>query len=622
VSTIAGILHLDGRPVSRDDLSRLSGSLSHRIGDAEGVWIDGAVGLFARALHTTPEAVREAQPWHDARLAIAFDGRLDNRGELASSLKIATADCAGIGDAELVGRACLRWGADCAAHLLGDFAFAAWDRLERRLYCARDVFGVRPFCYRLDASRLLWAPEPHALLRYDNRAAAPNEGVVGEFLANAVTDKRETLLAGVMRLPPAHTLTADARGVRVSRYWDIDPSRELRYSDEREYVEHLQALLRDAVTSRLRVSAAPVGLLLSSGLDSSTVLGVARTFMPGLTIRAYTLAAPGAADESPGARLTADHWRVPHSVGAVDLAEPLPLVGDVRRYLDLPDYPSATVAARLRARVRADGARVLLTGLASDDWFGGSLFRYADLLRGGALGAFARSMWQASRAENFDGWYPSLRAAVWPLVPPRGKRLVLRALGRPGVPPWIDAAFARRIDLADRIRRHMSSAGFPTLARYDVCREGFSAWTTHALEFHDRLEAVLGIEHRHPFYDRRIVEFAVALPESLRWRNGEAKYLLRRAAAPYVPIHAQRRVNRPDYSPLLTRTLATHGAAARFAAPRIAEAGWVDRVRVRAMYERMAGRAAKGDFPDNIWTVWTLFAVELWRAHAIEAEYN
>ncbi len=136
------------------------------------------------------------------------------------------------------------------------------------------------------------------------------------------------------------------------------------------------------------------------------------------------------------------------------------------------------------------------------------------------------------------------------------------------------------------------------------------------------MEAALGLEHRHPFYDRRIVEFAVALPEALRWRDGEAKYLLRRAAAPFVPARVRQRVSRPDYSLFLTGALDAHGASRRLAAPRIADAGWVDGARVSALYETMAARARRGAFPVNIWTVWTLFAVELWRAHAIEGEYN
>ena len=385
VSTIAGILHLDGRPVSRDDLSRLSRHLSHRIGDAEGTWIDGPIGVFVRVLHTTEETAGEQQPWHDSRLTVTFDGRLDNRGELMRALDLPVDQEAITGDAAIVAGTYQKWGDECASHLLGDFAFIVWDRLEQRLFGARDVIGIRPFYYRLEPSRLLWAPEPHALLRYDGTAPAPNEGVVGEFLANAVTDKCETLLAGITRLPPAHTLVIDRGGAHIRRYWDIDPSRELKYRHEREYVEHLDMLLREAVAARLRASG-PVGVLLSSGLDSSTVLGVARTFSgDARRLRAYTLAAAGAADESPGARLTADHWGVPHYSHAADLSRPLPLVADVQRYFDLPDYPSATVAAPLRASARADGARVLLTGMASDDWFGGSLFRYADYLRRGAL---------------------------------------------------------------------------------------------------------------------------------------------------------------------------------------------------------------------------------------------
>jgi asparagine synthase (glutamine-hydrolysing) len=604
--------------VSRDDLTRLTQSLSHRIGDSEGTWIDGAIGVFARVLETTVEAARERQPWHDDRLTVAFDGRLDNRDELLNAFEIPAEARRLAGDAALVAGAYRRWGDECASHLLGDFAFVVWDRLERRLYGARDVIGIRPFYYRLDSLRLLWAPEPHALLRYDNRRPEPNEGMVGEVLANAITDKSETLLAGIMRLPPAHSLVVDGAGVHVNRYWQIDPAHELRYRDEREYVEHLDALLREAVAVRLR-AAGPVGVLLSSGLDSSTVLGVARTHeaAAGVPLRAYTLAVAGA-DESPVARQTADSWGVPHHVEVADLARPLPLVEDVRRYLDLPDYPSATVAEPLRARARADGVRVLLTGLASDNWFGGSLFRYADDVRSGAFLNLARSVYQAFKGENFDGWYTSLRAALWPLVPAPTQRRILRVIGRSGLPHWIKPDFARRIDLVDRIRRGAPAAAFPSFARYDICREGFSGWIAHSLEFSDRLEAPLGIDHRHPYYDRRIVEFAVALPESLRWRAGEAKYLLRRAAAPYARDFVRQPLGRVDYSALLVHALAVHSADRAFARSRLAAAGWIDKAAVMALYARLTASASRGGIPDHVWPVWTLFAMELWRTHAVD----
>ncbi len=464
MSTIAGVLYLDGRPAISEDLSRLSRHLSHRLADTERRCIDGPMGVVVRVLHTTAEAAREQQPWCDARLVVGFDGRLDNRGELIEALDPPIDENAAPGDAALVAHAYRRWGVDCASHLLGDFAFVVWDRVERRLYGARDIFGVRPFYYRLDTARLLFAPEPHALLRCDGTSPAPNEGVVGEFLANAVCDQTETLLAGIMRLPPAHAFVADSRGVRISRYWDIDPSRDICYKDEHEYAEHLQALLREAVTARLR-AAGPVAILLSSGLDSSTVLGVARTVSgPDAALRAYTLSAPGAADESPAARLTAEHWGVPHHVEAADLSGHLPLVDEVERYLDLPDYPSTSVAAPLRAQVRADGARVVLTGMASDDWFGGSLFRYADQLRDGALWPLARSMWRARHSENFDGWYSTFRAACWPLVPSPARRVVLRSMGRSGVPP-MDRPGVRATDQPRRpdphaaVVRRVSDAG-------------------------------------------------------------------------------------------------------------------------------------------------------------------
>src|SRR5476649_2651280 len=147
MSGIAGIYNLDGQPVDRARMQRMTDMMAYRGPDGMGCWIDGPVGLGHAMLHTTPESLREIQPLSDERsaLCVTLDGRVDNRSELHAALQSKGQPLRTDTDAELVLQAYACWGEDCPQHILGDFAFAIWDGRNRKLFCARDALGIKPF---------------------------------------------------------------------------------------------------------------------------------------------------------------------------------------------------------------------------------------------------------------------------------------------------------------------------------------------------------------------------------------------------------------------------------------------------------------------------------------------
>ncbi len=211
MSGIAALYNLDGRPVEPALLRRMTDVIAHRGPDGAGVLTDGAVGLGHRMLRTTPESLGERQPLTDetGEFAITFDGRIDNRDELLAGLRAAGARLEAGTDAELVLRAYQAWGEDSPRRLLGDFAFVIWDKRQRRLFCARDQLGVKPFYYQRDERTFRCGSELHQLLQDPAVKREPNEGMVGEYLATVVTTLEETLYRGVFRLPPGHLLVAE-----------------------------------------------------------------------------------------------------------------------------------------------------------------------------------------------------------------------------------------------------------------------------------------------------------------------------------------------------------------------------------------------------------------------------
>src|SRR5205823_3243180 len=166
---------------------------------------------------------------------------------------------------------------------------------RRQLLCARDVLGLKPFYYHQSRDLFLFASEPQALLTNPSVTRRVNEGMVGEYLSVA-TSVDETLLADVHRLPRAHRLILTAGGARRDRYWEIDPAKQIRYRTVDEYCEHLRALLRVVVRGRLR-SSTGVGVMLSGGVDSSTLLTIATELIRGgeidVACSAFSLVDPG-----------------------------------------------------------------------------------------------------------------------------------------------------------------------------------------------------------------------------------------------------------------------------------------------------------------------------------------
>src|SRR3989449_1054025 len=277
MSGIAGLWRLGGQPVEPAELESMTARLAHRGPDGTGAWREGPVALGHGMLHTTPESLREQQPLVGTRgdLVLAADARIDNRGELCSLLP-APSDAT---DADLILAAYERWDETCPEHLLGDFAFAIWDAREQRLFCARDHFGVKPFYYHHRLGRLFaFASEIKGLLALPDVPRRLNETRVADYLVPLLEDKEITFYEEIVRLPPAHWMTVDREGIRRQEYWSLDPEREIRLGSDDEYAAAFREIFTEAVRCRLR-SAFPVGSMLSGGLDSSSIVCVARELL-------------------------------------------------------------------------------------------------------------------------------------------------------------------------------------------------------------------------------------------------------------------------------------------------------------------------------------------------------
>ena len=625
MSGLAGIYNLNGRPADPILLRRMIRRAAHRGPDASDCWINGPVGMGHVMLQTTPESLYERQPWLDesGTICLTLDGRVDNREELILSLEAADFHLRTDTDAELLLRAYQRWGEHCPEHVVGDFALVVWDGPRRQLFCTRDILGLKPFYYCLHGSSFYWASEIPPLFEDEAVARRPNEAMIAEFLSGMVVTNTESVYEGISRLQPAHTLVVRTDRVVTRRYWTIDPHRRIEYSNDEDYAQHFYELFSTAVRCRLR-SHKPIGLELSGGLDSSSIVSFLQA--PSQThpkghdrLRTFSLVFPGLPcdervfiDDVVAQGAFRAHHITPETPSLSDFVE------DILHSYDFPDHPNGVMNAPLRAFAQQQGCRVLLTGSGGDEWLTGSFFHYADLLRNLKF----RPLLHRLRADR--QWYgedlsssllslPLVQFGLLPLIPQSYRNLGKRLLGRTNRPEWVSPTLWERAQIQERINLASYSPHGCGHAQQDLFGSTIHGGGIHGIELDERAASSFGLESRHPFNDRRLIEFALALPEEQRWRDG-SKFILRHALKGLLPRSVRGRTDKADFSCIFAHTLLKESTAAIFRSLSVASMGWVDGDRIWADYQSMASLYSQGneDYRFHVSPLWMILGVELW----------
>lgn len=625
MSGLAGIYHLDGRPVDRTLVERMTHRVAHRGPDGSGYLVTGPVGIGHAMLQTTPESLSERQPWQDesGTICLALDGRIDNREDLILSLRTAGFHLRADTDAELMLRAYQYWGEHCPEHVIGDFALVVWDGSRRQLFCARDVLGLKPFYYCHHGTSFYWASEIPPFFEHEAIPRRPNEAMIAEFLSSMVVTNTETLYEGIARLAPAHVLMVDSNGIKTRRYWTIAPHRRIEYAKDDDYAQHFLELFSKAVRCRLR-SHRPIGLELSGGLDSSSVVSflqaASQTHPQGNDrFQTFSLVFPGLpCDERPfiddviAQGPFHSHHIIPETPN-LDC-----LIQDVHRYQDFPDHPNGVMNTPLRALAQRQGCRVLLTGSGGDEWLTGSFFHYADLIRTWRFGSLLRRL-RADRPLYCEQLSPDLLAlplvqfGLLPLIPQACRNLGKQLLRRTNAPDWISETFWRRTHMQERIRRASFRSRGCSYAQEDLFRSTTHGLGIHGIEVDERTSASFGLESRHPFNDRRLIEFALALPEEQRWRD-KPKFILRQVLGGMLPSSVRERVDKADFSCIFAMVLIDESIGAIFRSLSVASMGWVDGSKVWADYQMMKTRYNGGDetYRMSVSSLWMILGIELW----------
>ena len=541
MSGIAGILNLDGSPVNPELLRAITESLAFRGPDAQRTWCDGSVAFGHALLRTATEATCDEQPANlDGKFWITADARIDARAELIEKLHckgstVSSSDA----DHQLILHAYRAWGGACVEHLLGDFSFAIWDGPQRRLFCARDHFGVKPFFYARVGGALIFSNTLNGLRLHPGVSAKLNDRAIADFLLfDSNQDMTTTTFADIQRLPPAHTLECVVDTLSVRRYWTLPVPAEIKYKRPEEYVEHFNELLDLAVGDRLR--AETVGVMMSGGLDSPIVAASAQRFFTraGKTnaLHAYTEVFDQLIphEERYYAGLVAQALRIPIHYRSADDLRLYDVFDDASFNWPEPVHtPWGTFSLNQLGEISAR-SRVVLTGFGVDPALSTSLStHFRTLVRNRRYGRALADMASFLSAEGrFSRLYLSTR---W--------RLFFKAKGeRPWFPPWLNEDLEKRIGIRGRwneIEEAKVSVGAVRLGAYESVTAPF--WTT-LFEFNDPGVTRVPAEMRHPFFDLRLLDFLLGLRALPMCSDKE---LLRRAARGVLPEKVRLRRKSP-----------------------------------------------------------------------------
>lgn len=545
MSAICGIYHPDGGTVSRSRLDDMVQSMRHRGPDRSDVFVQGSIGLGHAMLCITPESLEENQPYTEGKTTIVADARIDNRDELLEKLGLAENTT----DSMIILNAYRNWKERCPEKLLGDFAFAIWDEKNSRIFCARDHMGVRPFYYYRTGELFAFASEIKALLQLPEVPRVLDEEMVANYLATVLDDREITFYKYIKRLPAAHSLVIPGEPMR---YWRLDPARKIRYSSDEEYAAEFLKVFGEAVRCRTR-SAFPVGSTLSGGLDSSSVCCLASIALStqGKHLETFSAIFPDApkCDETHYINEVLSKGDMnPHFIRA-DKVSPFGEIDKIFDEVDEPFWIPNLFWKRAVCRSAGQaGVRVLLDGFDGDTVVSHGLFLLEEM--------FKSLRWRSLLAE-VSGLQQTLK------IPPR--RLIWSTCIAPLAPDWFariwkrlrrhtaydyariyfNPDFAERIGLKYMMNARYESPKMPENPMLDALEDGF---LQYLMEVSDHLAGAFSVECSHPFFDKRVIEFSLALPSNQRLRHGYSRWIMREALKGILPERIRMRGGKADLS--------------------------------------------------------------------------
>jgi asparagine synthase (glutamine-hydrolysing) len=616
---LVGIFRPVGDPVIDGALlDRMNESQHHRGPDAGGLHVEPRIGLGHRRLSIIDLSTGQQPLWNeDHSVVVVFNGEIYNFQDLVPELAALGHVFRTRSDTEVIVHAWEAWGEDCVKRFRGMFAFALWDRNRQTLFLARDRLGVKPMFYaQLADGTVVFGSELKSLQCHPRLPREIDPTSIEDYLALGYVPEPKTIFRDVWKLEPAHTIALKVgdRSLAPQReYWDVHFAPDASIT-EADALAELGHRLDESVRLRM-ISEVPLGAFLSGGVDSSAVVATMAKFS-GEPVNTCSISfSDPRYDEAAYAKQVADRYRTNHRVETVEVDD-FDLLDRLVGMYDEPYADSSAIPTFRVCELARKNVTVALSGDGGDENFAGYRryrFQLAEermrslLPRGirrplfGALGAY----------------YPK---ADWAPRPLRAKSTLL-ALARDGV----DGYFHSTSLIRDEQRRALYSPVFrQRLGGYDAVetfhRHARKAETDDPLSLVqyldlktylvgdintkvDRASMANSLEVREPLMDHPLVEWLATLPRSLKIRDGEGKYLLKKAMEPRLPREILYRPKMGFAVPLASWFRGPLRKRVREAllGPTLLDAGIFERGELERMVE--AHQSGRRDFASPIWTL-------------------
>lgn len=548
---IAGWVNLDKTSSTADHseavLHSMCERIVHRGPDSEGLWLDDQAALGMRRLsiidlHTGDQPVFS----EDKRIIVMMNGELYNYREVRASLEKLGHKFVTQTDTEIVPHLYQEYGDTFLEHINGMFAISLWDSKRGRLILARDRFGEKPLYYGMFDGKLIYASEPKALLAHPAVNAELDLDALRQLLSFDYVPAPRSIYKGISKLPAAHVLTIEDGLVETRRYWDLSFSKNGHRPSIDTAASDLRELLSDAVRMRL-VSDVPLGILLSGGVDSSTVAAFAtqhatekvKTFSIGFEEDSF--------DESKFARQVAVHLGTEHYEDRLSAEKTGDLISQIGTWLDEPLSDGSLIPTYLLSKFVRQHVTVALGGDGGDELFAGypmyfghkvanAYKRVPGFLRSGVIEPVVRRLPVSTKNLSFD--YKAkrfVRGANLDVVERHHSWFGSFSLAEQQDLLMPDVLAATDGDVYQGPREMLSLCD----ARDEIEQMQYLDINYYMAEDIltkvDRASMAVSLETRAPFLDPRVGEFAASLPLEYKLRGRQGKYILKKAVEGLLP---------------------------------------------------------------------------------------
>lgn len=552
MSSICGIFYKNGKEVLPQQISAIMRKLDYWKPDNQNLFIEKNIGLGSLLLINSIYSEKEQQPYSKNNLVVIADARIDNREELSKLL-----DCEkNIADSELISIAHEKWGENCPNYLVGDYAFAVWEKTTQKLFCARDHAGVRPLYYFEDNEKFVFASEIKGILAVEGISTTVDLGWIADSIATIVPEKHKTMYNEIFRLEPAHYLSVAKSKKEIKQYWDLDFQNKVFFENEEMYIEKFRETLIEAVNCRLQTHF-PVASELSGGIDSSGVSAIAFDRLNKDNSRFFALShvLPNEllgkvhpfADERDFSNLVCEYAKIQNHVYVTSAKKTI--IKEMENSIVLQDgiMPQNLYlfSDELYEMAAQNNCRTLLSGFGGDEFVSNSCSGYMESL---VHRVKLRKAYSKISGKKRIPFYRLIRLKAFVLneyapffyklfsnknkwVKERYKELLF------------DKNFGKELGIKKRYKR---MKGFPLdksmemrqYKRFHLPHVSFRHETCYIAARRNRLE------YTYPLWDRRLMELFFSFPSEIKFGNGKGRYIYRKALEGYVPKKVQYRADK------------------------------------------------------------------------------